>query len=139
MEYRRFTLPYLLVMIVLSCFVGCGESAGTHPVSGTVKFDDGKVPQGEIAEITFQPAAGSTASKGASGSIQPDGTFRLTTFKQGDGALAGDYQVTLRVLDAYPRGHSLVAPEFSDSRKTPLKATVEPGGGSGFDFVVRRP
>jgi hypothetical protein len=139
MEYHRFTLPSLLITIVLIGLAGCSGSEGLYPVSGTVKYEDGGVPRGEIADITFQPVEGSTATKGASGKIAPDGTFELTTFKQGDGAFAGEYQVTLMVLESYPRGKTLVAPEFCDFRRTPLKATVGSGGDTDFNFVVKRP
>jgi hypothetical protein len=121
------------------CFVtfvvlaGCGRSGPTYvAVTGTVKYSDGTVPKGDMASITFQPTSVGTDSKGASGSINPDGTFSLTTINPGDGARPGDYVVNVNVFKGYPDRKSLVA-------NKPLKATVTEDGENHFDFVVERP
>jgi hypothetical protein len=85
-----------------------------------------------MASITFQPTSVGTDSKGASGSINPDGTFSLTTINPGDGAQPGDYVVNVNVFKGYPDRKSLVA-------NKPLKATVTEDGENHFDFVVERP
>ncbi|HEY3393898.1 MAG TPA: hypothetical protein VGK58_14395 [Lacipirellulaceae bacterium] len=119
----------LLIMITLA---GCDRGPTYVPVTGTVKYSDGTVPTGDIASITFQPASAAPDTKGASGTIQPDGTFSLTTINPGDGARPGDYVVKVNVMKGYPGGTSLVA-------DTPLKATVTEDGENHFDFVVERP
>lgn len=111
---------------------GCDRGPTYVPVTGTVKYSDGTVPTGDIASITFQPASAAPDTKGASGTIQPDGTFSLTTINPGDGARPGDYVVKVNVMKGYPGGTSLVA-------DTPLKATVTEDGENHFDFVVERP
>ena len=63
-----------------------------HEVTGTVKFADGSVPQGEMSTITFQPV-NAMEGKAASSNIEPDGTFELYTLTPGDGgALAGQHR-----------------------------------------------
>lgn len=110
-----------------------------HHVDGTVAFDDGTVPQGEMATITFVPT-NAMEGKGASSNIETDGTFELWTLEPGDGgALAGDYRVTLSVTNGYPNLKHQVAKEFSDLRETPLTATVVAGDKNHFDFVVGKP
>ena len=118
---------------------GCsGNELELHPVTGTVKYSDGSVPQGEMSTITFTPA-NPMEGKAASSNIEPDGSFKLYTVTQGDGgALAGEYRVTVNVIQGYPRGRSLVAGEYTDFNKTPLNATVD-ADKNHFDFTVKKP
>jgi hypothetical protein len=121
---------------------GCGKGGlELHEVTGTVKYKDGTVPQGDkgMSTITFVPAD-PTVGKAASSSIAPDGSFSLYTLRQGDGgALAGDYRVTLNVITGYPRGTQLVAGQYTNLNETPLEATVKAGEKNHFDFEVDRP
>jgi hypothetical protein len=126
----------LLLALILT---GCGRGDPHVPVTGTVKFADGSIPKADIASITFQPAAGGPGTKGASSLIAEDGSFSLRTVKPGDGALPGDYLVTVHVTDGYPRGKSLVADVYTKPDTTPLKATVDASKKNHFDFVVERP
>ncbi len=71
----------------------------------------------------------------ARGTIQADGTFRLTTNKPDDGALAGEYKVLIVEVGRKPLGGpdaTALAPGVMDSRysdpsTTDLKASVKPG------------
>lgn len=129
--------PLLFIALALT---GCGRGDLHVPVTGTVKFADGSVPKGVIASITFQPASAGPGSKGASSTIAPeDGSFELRTVQPGDGALPGDYLVTVNVMDGYPRGKSVVADKFTRATDTPLKATVDADKENHFDFVVEKP
>ena len=82
-------------------------------------------------------------SRAASGEIQSDGSYSLTTKYPGDGALAGDYRVVISLaeigeLEKTPGGipilnqpkkvkvKNLVPPKYSDPGQTVLKFTVEP-------------
>ena len=135
----RFVKRSYLLLLLALVFTGCGRGDPHVPVTGTVKFSDGSVPKGDVASITFQPASGGPGTKGASSLIAEDGSFSLRTLKPGDGALPGDYQVTVHVVDSYPRGKSLVADVFTKPSTTPLKATVDASKENHFDFVVERP
>jgi hypothetical protein len=73
---------------------GCGSSTGhyvgtTVPVKGIASYKGKPLTQGEI---TFEPA---DIGRDAHGSIQPDGTFELTTFNKGDGAVPGTHRVAV--------------------------------------------
>jgi hypothetical protein len=126
----------LFITLVLA---GCSKGISYVPVTGTVKFADGSVPQGEIATITFQPADAAPNAKGASGKIADDGSFSLHTLQPGDGALPGAYRVTVHVMQGYPNGRSMVAEKFTRPDTTPLTATVEVDGENHFDFPVEKP
>lgn len=129
-----------VVSVVLLAVAGCwGGGLDLQEVTGTVQFEDGTIPQGEMSTITFVPAV-PMEGKAASSNIEPDGTFRLWTLTQGDGgALPGDYVVTLNVINGYPQGRSMVPAKYTDFKQTPLKATVQAGQENHFDFRIEKP
>ncbi len=80
--------------LALVCFAGCGgatsDRPATYAVTGVVTLD-GKPVEG--ATVTFNPESrDGTAAFGRTGA---DGTYQLTTFEASDGALPGDYIVTV--------------------------------------------
>ena len=80
---------------VAATMTGCGGGSGamaTAPVNGKVTFNGQPVTGGSI---TFAPiATGKDApGKSASGPVQADGTFKLTTYVSNDGAVIGKHQV----------------------------------------------
>ena len=135
----RFVKRLGVVLLLAGAVLGCGKGRPHVPVTGTLKFTDGSVPKGFECAITFQPAAGGPGTKGASSTIGDDGAFSLRTVTPGDGALPGEYKVTVHVLDSYQDGKSLVAEKFTKASTTPLQATVTAGGKNHFDFVVEKP
>jgi len=86
---RILWLPVLLATVLLT---GCGGGEfDTTAVSGTVTFDGQPVTSGRIR---FVPQGDSTITgKPAQGEVQPDGTFVLTTYDEGDGAVVGRHRV----------------------------------------------
>lgn len=126
-----------LMFAVLSCSCN-GQQATLYPVRGSV-FVAGNPAEGSI--VVFHAAdSASPSPRPPSGIVQPDGSFELSNFTTGDGALAGNYVVTITSLgDAFdeveekskakglPR--AVRAPErYGDAKKTPLMAIV--AGGS---------
>ncbi len=88
----------LVVGALVSAAVGCGGGTGFEkpvPVTGKVVFQ-GKPVDG--AMVTFLSKAEGTG-RSASGQTAADGSFSLTTFKTGDGALPGDYIVTVSKVE----------------------------------------
>jgi hypothetical protein len=77
----------------LGLIVGCGDDTGLdkrYPVSGTVTYNDKPVVQGQISFL----AVDKIKQRDANGFIQ-DGYYSLTTATPGDGALPGEYLVTI--------------------------------------------
>ena len=93
------TRALALAAILSGLTGGCGPSAESHPetvpVQGKVTYKGQPVPKGTI---TFQPDAGQPAT----GEIQPDGSYRLGTFGQGDGAVPGHHRVMIIANTADP-------------------------------------
>jgi hypothetical protein len=82
----------LLVGPALLYTVGCSDDGigKRYPVSGTVKYKGEPVAK---ARINFVPKAGGT--HGAYGTVEGGNFSSVTTLADGDGALPGDYVVTV--------------------------------------------
>lgn len=74
------------------------------PVSGKVNYKGSPV---EGAKVTF--LSKSEGARSASGRTNAQGEFALTTFKTDDGAIPGEYAVTIMKLDAKPGSESIDA------------------------------
>lgn len=144
-----------LLGTVLVCGFGCGGS-GPVPVTGKVTVDGVPVAG---AGVLFTPKGG---GRPAHGETKADGTYELTTARPGDGALPGEYVVTivwdepvhpyLAFRDGAPEKAkhyedylkwkanrkeqpSPVPAVYGDPAKTPLRQEVPaPGGVANFDL-----
>jgi len=87
---QRFHWSWVAV-VVAATLAGPGCGGGKVPVTGTVQLD-GKPIEGAV--VTFHPA---DQGKGqtATGTTDKDGVFHLSTTKPSDGALPGEYKVTV--------------------------------------------
>jgi hypothetical protein len=91
-------LGFLLSAAVLAG-AGCGGGVKPVKVQGVVTLD-GNVLSG--ATVTFAPLQQGGRPAGAV--TGADGKFWLTTFNTGDGALPGEYKVTVRLEQGDPQG-----------------------------------
>ncbi len=85
----KFMLRFGLVWAVCVAAMGCSNHPPVAPVRGVVKMDGKPLPGGRIM---FQPIASGEeklVGQSAMGQIQQDGSFVLTTYKDGDGAMVG--------------------------------------------------
>lgn len=89
---RPFNLIPLLAIAATSC--GCGQQEFTVvPVKGTVMCKGHPVTEGLVQ---FSPVAssGPMSGKAGAGEIASDGTFVITTYAPGDGAIVGKCRIT---------------------------------------------
>lgn len=149
-----------LAVSLISVASGCGKRADpnrpeTHAVSGTVTYQ-GKAVEGAI--VFFHPV--DRAVPGAVGRTDADGSYLLTTFGASDGAVAGQYNVTVVRYDhpslpANPDhepsdyeviaddvrpsapAKSLLPPQYSVAAGSGLTATVKPGDANTVDLHLR--
>ena len=81
------------ITCALAFVIGCGGGGSTGPkvysVTGTVTYN-GQAVEGAV--VAFH---GEAATKMATGTTDAQGRFELTTYKQGDGAVAGKHKVTV--------------------------------------------
>lgn len=83
----------LAACFTLILAIGCGDGTGLarrYKVSGTVNYKGAPLEKGTI---TFAPVDPTTA-QAATGQIE-NGSYSLTTAVDGDGALPGEYTVTV--------------------------------------------
>lgn len=80
----------MLATVILTLIAGCGRALPeTSPVEGRVTLDGEPLSTGTIM---FFPSQG----RPAAGVIGVDGTYRLTTFVENDGAVLGSHTVTIQ-------------------------------------------
>jgi hypothetical protein len=127
---------------------GCGSKGPvTIPIRGEVKYQGAvlkDVPQGLVRYIPKTPDSG----RQASGRIKPDGSFELTTFKQADGVVPGEYNIVVSAYSSHApsrqqveaaagavEGPKLMIPEkYTDPTKSGLTDVVDTKH-SGFKSI----
>lgn len=99
------------------------------------------------------PAAGATVTLQsltlnltASGETDRDGLFTLTTWRPGDGAVAGEHAVTItsfQTTGRAPEGYLIevndMPPKYADPEKSGLTATINAKGKNVLSFEVIGP
>lgn len=115
----QFMPAWMLVgLCVLMGLVGCGsDSPHVVPVKGKISYQGKPLTSGTVMLVP------ESSGYGATGQIQPDGTFTLTSFKQNDGAAPGKYKVTVEVFpEATPGAPASGLPgmEFGPDQKPPI-------------------
>ena len=136
--FRALTLGGLLLA------AGCSKESELMPVSGTVTLD-GKPVSGMI--VTFAPE-GETDGNGALGYVDEKGHFTLRDARGEPGAHAGQYRISfypalkpgMPVDDpagvvAPPRGSGGLPSIYLDGFKSPVVATIPPGGAT-FEVLL---
>jgi hypothetical protein len=118
----------VIFILLLALAVGCGSGRPkTAVVRGTVTYKGKPVPNGTI---TFTPNSGPTAT----GEIAPDGSYQLTTFRKGDGAVLGEHKVVVVAMqknndpniEAFtPLPPPIVPTKYTSLATTDLKAEVK--------------
>lgn len=97
MEWLPLKAATTTCLIVLTAAIaGCSKAPyELAPAHGVVTLDGKPLP---VGTVMFSPIAQSdknSAGAPAFGSIQSDGTFVLTTYRDGDGAVVGEHWVTI--------------------------------------------
>lgn len=132
-------LRQIFLLFALLAILGCSKDPHPKrfPVSGAVKFSDGEPVKTGIVE--FIPVDGALT---ATGQIKSDGTYKLSTIENDDGAVPGDYIVVVKQFIFYDKipeqkhDHGGdVDTVYADERTTPFKYTVKDGQNIA-DFEV---
>ena len=99
---------------------GCGPGfPETADVSGRVTYAGKPVPEGRVL---FWPEEG----RPAMGEINPDGTYHLTTFAEGDGATPGTHKVTIKATRVHFPGGGASSPEAPGAPGRPIVEWLVP-------------
>lgn len=134
----------LIVGLSLAGLCGCGSGRPkTVAVKGTVTYNGDPV---EGASVVFFKEQGAPAT----GETDADGVFVLTTFERHDGAVPGDYVVTVAKMESAPdrtgddrfpeksssteKPKSLIPAKYSEPKASGLSETVSVSGPNEFQF-----
>jgi|694.fasta_scaffold10139_10 hypothetical protein len=128
--------------LALAVAAGCGSPAEQTSVTGVVTFDGKPLPQGVVAFLPAEAAAGGYPFLAE---IQPDGRFTVPRDAQSLLAMRGRYTVIITAwvpspetdTGATPRGRSLIPERYGDHAASGLEATIHAGAKHelAFDLV----
>ncbi len=134
----------LFILMLASLSSGCGaKRPGTVPVKGTVTYKGEPV---EGAAVVFFGAG-----RQATAETDGDGAFSLTTFEPNDGAIPGEYTITIAKLESVEapttgdpgreppktngaKPKSLIPSKFGNPQESKLKESVTAGAPNEFTF-----
>lgn len=143
-ERRFYPRTLLLAGGLLLVLAGCGGRPRPYPVLGRVVYRDGSPVLSGL--VTFESTDAEKPAT-ARGTIQQDGSFQLTTYKEGDGAVPAHYRVMISSIRPPPphlESRVKAAPpspidgRYSRFEKSGLECTVQPGSNE-VTFTVDKP
>jgi hypothetical protein len=111
----------LATLALIPC-VGCGPNEGpyvtpTVPVKGKVTYKGQPLTSGSV---TFESEENGRESHG---SIQSDGTFVMTTTREGDGAMPGNHRVAV----IGKQGNQVVPVKYRNTSSSKVQVEVSEG------------
>lgn len=132
-------LIQVAVLAVVTSIVGCsGNGIPTFPVEGTVVLEDGTPVQ--TGTVEFNSTERDLTARGR---IEADGTFTLTTFKEGDGAVAGVHDavvvqlISTEDLPLHDHSHGpTIDPVYSHYDSAGLRFTVHDDRTNSIRIVL---
>jgi hypothetical protein len=137
---NRFARDYRIKLAVLAAlFLGCGSGCGAKgagaapdliPVKGKVTLLGQPLTMGTIR---FEP---DDFGRPASGKLQSDGTFVLSTTTEGDGVVAGHHRVSITNISPKSKEGALLKKYTSGKTAKPLEADVS-AEQFEFNFDIR--
>lgn len=132
-------------LLVMGCDAGSSNPPTSH-VTGKVTYKGEAV---EGATIKFQPS--DPAAKIANATTGADGTYALSTFETGDGAMPGKYKVSVRKLVPVEQGvqkdgehagepayvnKDMLPKKYVSSDNSPLEFEVSASGDNTYDIEL---
>ncbi len=127
MMSKRRSCTLLLCFLTGPLLVGCGSRA--NQVQGKVVFKGSTTPASELAgyQVMFE----STEQKvSANGVVQADGTFRVGTDKDNDGAILGKHRVALTPPleeEGKPRVKKQIPDRYGSFETSQLEVVIKSG------------
>ncbi len=129
---QKWLIPSFVVLLVAA---GCeSQQPRTFPVRGKVTYQDGTPVTAGMVEFEPAPQEGAPLAEryNARGRIHDDGSYSLTTFREGDGAVAGRHRVI--VQEPYPDADLEAGPRRWKPSIDPSYRRYEE---SGLEFDVK--
>ena len=144
MSGRRPGLQWALLLLALA---GCGKPSRSVPAGGRVLLDGQPIAG---AAVLFSPVAGGVPGRATTAE---DGSFTLSTFDVGDGAMVGLHRVGISKMDVTGfvatedglsgkldgrtiKTRTLVPKRYMDPATSGFEAMVERGAANRFEFAL---
>jgi hypothetical protein len=124
MRQHRVRLFALAALVLFPCW-GCGSGGGGGALTNLVQVKGKVTYKGKpltSGMIHFEPDGG--FGRPATGKLQSDGSYALTTLKDGDGVVAGSHQVTVGGFDK-PLASDRALKKYGVRRSSGLTAEVD--------------
>jgi hypothetical protein len=132
MRQHRFSLLALGALFLIPCW-GCGAGGGAVtalvPVKGKVTYKGRPLTSGVVH---FESDG---YGRAATGKLQSDGSYTLTTLKEGDGVVAGEHLVTIGGFDK-PLASDRTLKKYGSKRDSGLTAEVD-AEHTEFNFELK--
>ncbi len=151
---HSFSVGYIFVLSSLCLFAaGCSKeqaSSGPQPVpaSGKITYNGSPLPNAMISLSQSTPGA-----PGAVGRSDKEGNFKLTAGQSGEGAIPGEYQISVSAFEETkteskpdapydptakaPAPKSLVPQKFANPSTSGLKVTIPENGDTQIHIEVK--
>jgi len=138
----QFLTTIACASLIISA-TGCNRGPELAAVTGKVLYNGQPL---QFGSVTFQPTRGQPAR----GEIQSDGTFELSTFSLGDGAVVGSHKVKIACYESQSPafvkgpgeqrlGRSLIPVKYTLFDQSGLTADVKPDAAEPFVFDLTGP
>lgn len=140
---RRLSLPVHAAVVMVGFVLGCGTrqiGKATYPVSGTLLDSARKPATG--ATVILQPVIPDDRDLARPmATVGEDGSFRLTTYRTGDGAPEGEYVVTVvwpepRKSPLDPPGRDRLGGKWMIPGPSSPRVTIRPDSGPLLPEIV---
>jgi hypothetical protein len=118
----QFAWHFALILLV----AGCSRGPKTYRIPGRLVYDDGAPVAGASVVLQTKVEDEVVAARGMATS---EGRFDLTTFKDGDGVVAGEHEVSISPVPV-PEGSKVPQPpipqQYWDFATSGLKTDITP-------------
>lgn len=137
----------LLLGGLAAALTGCGRSdVELVPVRGKVTYGGGEWPKEGVLYFTSAEPVEGQPQRPALAHFDTDGSFKVTSWDEGDGLVPGEYRVAVECWKVPPTMESpqppvsFVPEKYQSPQTSDLTVTIEPGQGSqDLKFDVPKP
>ena len=144
MRCGRLSSGWFVLVAVVVVSWGCSSKEPTYPVKGKVVYQDDGSPAASGVSIVFESTK--EPYPRATGEIQPDGSFVLSTDRPDNGAIQGPHRISITTIATDGTGTDLsvqmskkIDPKYFEFRTSGLTADIKPNDTNDIVVKVERP
>ena len=121
--------PFVCALLAVTVLIGCGGRK-TYSIKGKIVYEDDQSAAEDLVgyTVTLQSVEQSVS---ATGIVEPDGTFEVSTYEPGDGAVPGKHRVAvtppIQETDG-PPPKPLIHPRYASFDTSGLEIAVDKSG-----------